>query len=186
MAASPTPHRPEEEREGACSPLGPGLTPPHPCMGPREEWVTPLTSLCTDSPTPVPAATPLLPPGLGRTEWGGCAGCGGCSTLAPTALSPMSPRCHRTSPQSCKYGTHCPQPGVLAWAEPHPPRPLLVGRGGKWAGGHRFVIISFVESTDFPVIGFRNTRVLRGGVRVCAGDMGEPRLREGRDSAGGC
>lgn len=68
--------------------------------------------------------------------------------------------------------------GRGSWRGLSPPRGhYWWGGGGKWGGGHRFVIISFVESTDFPVIGFRNTRVLRGaGVRVCGGDMGEPAL----------
>lgn len=47
---------------------------PTPAWDPREEWVTPLASLCTNPPTPVTAAKPLVPPGMGRAEWGGLHG----------------------------------------------------------------------------------------------------------------
>lgn len=69
--------------------------------------------------------------------------------------------------------------GRGSWRGLRPSRGHFWWGGGEWGGGHRFVIISFVESTDFPVIGFRNTRVLRGaGVCVCGGDMGEAGLGE--------
>lgn len=192
-------------------PPGLDLPPPLPLHGtPGRRG--PHQSLCSApiSPCPGHRSQTASSPGERGTERGGRTLHGGGerrSTPAFAVPSPSPPSLrsrHRTSPHSpvnmapAALGWGLLGRGSWRWAEPPPRGPLqgagLSQQGWGTGGGHRFVIISFVESTDFPVTGFRNTRVL-GGARVCVSGEGGDRghygtqgrwAGRGGNRAGGC